>query len=204
MAARLPSLNGLKVFECTARHMSFTRAAQELHVTQTAVSHQIRRLEGELGTRLFHRNRDRLELTEAGQAYLQGVSVAFEQLRFSTGQLLERRGAATLSVATLASFASKWLLPRLGAFRRAHPGIDIRVGASTDLVDFAAGGADVAIRYGSGEWKGVHAERLMDDVIFPVCSPALLSGGAPLARPADLARHTLLQVSGLTAGDWRV
>jgi LysR family glycine cleavage system transcriptional activator len=202
MAGKLPSLNGLKAFECAARHMSFTRAAAELNVTQTAVSHQIRRLEDELGVRLFLRLKERLELTGPGQAYLHGVSLAFAQLRFSTEQLRAGADAPALTLSTLASFASKWLLPRLGAFREAHPGIDIRVGASTDLVDFAAGGADAAIRYGSGDWPGLRCDRLMDDEIFPVCSPALLAGRDPLTQPGGLARHTLLQVGGMTGDDW--
>lgn len=202
MAEKLPSLNGLKVFECAARHMSFTRAANELNVTQTAVSHQVRRLENELGIRLFHRFKERLELTMSGQSYLQGVSLAFDQLRFSTEQLLEGCSNTSLTISTLASFASKWLLPRLGSFRIAHPEIDIRVSASTDFVDFVVGGADTAIRYGHGEWKGLRSDRLMADEIFPVCSPKLLSGSAPLTSLDNLAHHSLLQVSGVTSNDW--
>jgi len=204
MAGKLPSLNGLKVFECAARHMSFTKAASELNVTQTAVSHQVRRLEDELGIRLFHRFKERLELTASGQAYLQGVSLAFDQLRFSTKQLLEGCNNNTLTISTLATFASKWLLPRLGSFRLEHPEIDIRVSASTDLVDFVVGGADTAIRYGSGEWKGLRADWLMADEIFPVCSPKLLMGNHPLTSVDNLAYHTLLQVSGVTSNDWSI
>ncbi|CAB3694738.1 Glycine cleavage system transcriptional activator [Paraburkholderia graminis C4D1M] len=204
LAGKLPSLNGLKVFERVARHMSFTKAAAELNVTQTAVSHQIRRLEDELGIRLFHRFKERLELTASGQVYLQGVSLAFEQLRFSTEQLLEGSNKSTLTISTLATFASKWLLPRLGSFRLKHPDIDIRLSASTDLIHFVAGGADAAIRYGSGEWKGLRVDRLMDDEIFPVCSPKLLTGSHPLTSVDNLAHHTLLQVSGVTSNDWSI
>ncbi|MBC8636232.1 transcriptional regulator GcvA [Caballeronia sp. EK] len=204
MAGKLPSLNGLKVFECAARHMSFTKAASELNVTQTAISHQMRRLEDELGMRLFHRFKERLELTVQGQAYLHGVSLAFDQLRFSTEQLHNGCNNTTLAISTLATFASKWLLPRLGSFRLEHPQIDIRVNASTDLVDFVAGGADTAIRYGIGEWKGLRADRLMTDEIFPVCSPRLLTGNHPLTSLNNLAHHTLLQVSGVTSNDWSI
>lgn len=204
MAAKLPSLNGLKVFECAARHMSFTKAASELNVTQTAVSHQVRRLEDELGIRLFHRFKERLELTASGHAYLQGVSLAFDQLRFSTEQVLEGCNNTTLTISTLATFASKWLLPRLGSFRLAHPEIDIRVSTSTDFVDFVVGGADSAIRYGSGEWKGLRADWLMADEIFPVCSPTLLTGNYPLTSLDNLTHHTLLQVSGVTRNDWSI
>lgn len=182
--------------------MSFTKAAAELNVTQTAISHQVRRLEDELGIRLFHRYKERLELTVSGQSYLQGVSLAFDQLRFSTEQLLEGCNNTTLTISTLASFASKWLLPRLGSFRIAHPEIDIRVSASTDFVDFVVGGADAAIRFGHGEWKGLHSDWLMADDICPVCSPNLLSGSQPLESLDDLAHHTLLQVSGVTSNDW--
>lgn len=204
MSGKLPSLNGLKVFECAARHMSFTKAASELNVTQTAVSHQVRRLEDELGIRLFRRSRERLELTASGQAYLQGVSLAFDQLRFSTEQLLEGCNNTTLTISTLATFASKWLLPRLGSFRLAHPEIDIRVSASTDFVDFVAQGADSAIRYGSGGWKGLRSDWLMADEIFPVCSPKLLTGNHPLTSLDNLTYHTLLQVSGVTSNDWSI
>ncbi len=184
--------------------MSFTKAASELNVTQTAVSHQVRRLEDELGVRLFHRFKERVELTASGQAYLQGVSLAFDQLRFSTEQLLEGCNNNTLTISTLATFASKWLLPRLGSFRLKHPEIDIRVSASTDLVDFVVGGADTAIRYGGGEWKGLRADWLMADEIFPVCSPKLLTGNHPLTSVDNLAYHTLLQVSGVTSNDWSI
>ncbi|WP_053185156.1 transcriptional regulator GcvA [Pseudomonas thivervalensis] len=202
MAARIPSLNGLKAFESAARHMSFTKAAEELNVTQTAISHQIRRLEEELGVRLFLRLKDGLALTSEGQAYFPGVRAAFHELRYCTEMLLESRNNSVLTISTLVSFASKWLLPRLASFQQAFPNIDVRVTASTERVDFRKGGVDAAIRYGVGDWKGVRADWLMADDIFPVCSPRLLQGPTALRTPGDLARHTLLQVSGVTRGDW--
>lgn len=202
MVARLPSLNGLRAFESAARHMSFTQAAQELNVTQTAISHQIRRLEAELGVSLFLRLKDGLTLTEAGQAYLPGIRSAFHELRYSTEQLFAARDNTVLTISTLVSVASKWLLPRLPAFQQTFPDIEVRVSAATDLVDFRHGGIDAAIRYGRGDWKGLRADWLMSDEIFPVCSPALLKGGKALQTPADLANHTMLQVSGMTAADW--
>jgi LysR family glycine cleavage system transcriptional activator len=202
MVARLPSLNGLRAFESAARHMSFTQAAQELNVTQTAISHQIRRLEAELDVSLFLRLKDGLALTEAGQAYLPGIRSAFHELRYSTEQLFATRDNTVLTISTLVSVASKWLLPRLPAFQQTFPDIDVRVSAATDLVDFRQGGIDAAIRYGRGDWKGLRADWLMSDEIFPVCSPALLKGGKALQTPADLANHTMLQVSGMTAADW--
>ncbi|WP_095118619.1 transcriptional regulator GcvA [Pseudomonas sp. Irchel s3f10] len=199
MSVRLPSLNGLRAFETVARHMSFTKAAEELSVTQTAVSHQIRRLEAELGVALFLRLNGGLALSEDGQAYLPGVRAAFQALRFSTEQLLESRDKSVLTISTLVSFASKWLLPRLPSFQQAFPAIDVRISASTERVDFRKDAIDAAIRYGRGDWKGLRADFLMSDEVFPVCSPALAK---TLCAPADLANHTLLQVSGVTAGDW--
>jgi LysR family glycine cleavage system transcriptional activator len=199
MVARLPSLNGLKAFECAARHMSFTKAAEELNVTQTAISHQIRRLEEELGVSLFLRLKDGLALTEDGQAYWPSIRSAFQELRYSTQALLESRHNSVLTINTLVSVASKWLLPRLPSFQQAFPAIDVRISASTELVDFRRGGIDAAIRYGRGDWKGLRADFLMSDEIFPVCSPALAK---TLRTPTDLANQTLLQVSGVTASDW--
>ncbi|KIP97217.1 transcriptional regulator [Pseudomonas fluorescens] len=200
MTSRLPSLNGLRAFETAARHMSFTMAAAELNVTQTAISHQIRRLEAELGVTLFLRLKTGLALSEDGQAYLPGVRSAFHALRHSTQQLLESRGSSVLTISTLVSVASKWLLPRLPAFQQAFPGIDVRISATTDLVDFRRGGIDAAIRYGRGEWKGLRADFLMADKVFTVCSPAVAT---TLHTPQDLASHTLVQVSGVTAKDWQ-
>ncbi|SDS93700.1 transcriptional regulator, LysR family [Pseudomonas granadensis] len=199
MPVRLPSLNGLRAFETVARHMSFTKAAAELNVSQTAVSHQIRRLEAELGSPLFLRRNDGLALSEVGQAYLPGIRSAFQDLRFATEQVLGAGDDNVLTISTLVSVASKWLLPRLPAFHQAFPAIDVRISASTDWVDFRSSGIDAAIRYGHGDWKGLQADFLMSDEIFPVCSPALAQS---LNSPAELANHTLLQVSGVTAGDW--
>jgi LysR family glycine cleavage system transcriptional activator len=182
--------------------MSFTKAAAELHVTQTAISHQIRRLEDELGVTLFLRLKEGLALTEEGQAYLPGIRAAFHELRHATQALLASRQNTVLTINTLVSVASKWLLPRLPSFQQANPDIDVRISASTELVDFRQGGIDAAIRYGRGDWKGLRADFLMSDEIFPVCSPALLSTSKGLNTPADLLDHTLLQVSGMTAGDW--
>src|ERR1700756_1945513 len=196
MTARLPSLNGLRAFEAAARHLSFTQAASELNVTQTAISHQIRRLEEELGLRLFIRKNRALALTPQARDYLPGVRAAFNDLRLATDRLLRKDDDKVLTVSTLASLAAKWLLPRLTAFQEAHPGIDVRITTSTALVDFRGGGVDAAIRYGRGNWPGVRAEWLMADDFFPVCSPALLTGKKPLHCPEDLAQHTLLHTSG--------
>jgi LysR family transcriptional regulator, glycine cleavage system transcriptional activator len=204
MTARLPSLNGLRAFEAAARHLSFTRAASELNVTQTAISHQIRRLEEELGVRLFVRHNRALALTAEARDYLPGVRAAFNDLRLATDRLLRKDDGHTLTISTLASFAAKWLLPRLSAFQEAHPGIDVRVSTSTNLVDFARDHVDAAIRYGRGQWQGVRADWLTADELFPVCSPALLNGEKPLRCPEDLRDHVLLHTSNNDSDDWRL
>ena len=204
MTARLPSLNGLRAFEAAARHLSFTNAAAELNVTQTAISHQIRRLEEELGIRLFVRQNRALALTPEARDYLPGVRAAFNDLRLATDRLLRKDDGHVLTVSTLASLAAKWLLPRLSTFQEAHPGIDVRITTSTALVDFKSGDVDAAIRYGRGDWPGLHADWLMADQLFPVCSPALLTGKRPLRSPEDLRDHVLLHTSNANSDDWRL
>jgi LysR family transcriptional regulator, glycine cleavage system transcriptional activator len=204
MTARLPSLNGLRAFEAAARHLSFTHAAAELNVTQTAISHQIRRLERELGIRLFVRQNRALALTPQAKDYLPGVRAAFNDLRLATDRLLRKDNAHVLTISTLASLAAKWLLPRLSAFQETHPGIDVRITTSTALVDFKSGDVDAAIRYGRGDWPGLHADWLMADQLFPVCSPALLTGKRPLRSPEDLRDHVLLHTSNANSDDWRL
>jgi LysR family glycine cleavage system transcriptional activator len=204
MTARLPSLNGLRAFEAAARHLSFTHAAAELNVTQTAISHQIRRLEEKLGIRLFVRQNRALALTPQARDYLPGVHAAFNDLRLATDRLQRKGDDRVLTISTLASLAAKWLLPRLSAFQEVHPDIDVRITTSTALVDFNGGDVDAAIRYGRGQWPGLRADWLTADQVFPVCSPALLAGERPLRSPEDLAHHTLLHSSGGYDDDWRL
>lgn len=202
MTARLPSLNGLRAFEAAARHLSFTLAASELNVTQTAISHQIRRLEDELGIRLFIRQNRALALTPEARDYLPGVRAAFNDLRLATDRLLRRDDDKVLTVSTIASLAAKWLLPRLTDFQEAHPGIDVRITTSTTLVDFQRDNVDAAIRYGRGQWAGLRADWLMADELFPVCSPSLLRGDEPLRTPGDLKDYVLLHTN--SGDDWRL
>lgn len=194
MGRRLPSLNALKAFEVAARHESFTRAAGELNVTQGAVSHQVKALEEELGLRLFRRERQRLIITEAGKTYLETVRDAFDRIAHGTERLLQRQKSGVLTVSTSPNFAAKWLVHRLGRFAETNPGIDLRIGATAQHVDFAREDVDVAIRHGDGTWPGLHVARLCEEELFPVCSPALLKGRGALRSPADLARHTLLHI----------
>src|SRR6201995_1064236 len=174
MTARLPSLNGLRAFEAAARHLSFTQAAAELNVTQTAISHQIRRLEEELGIRLFIRKNRALALTPKARDYLPGVRAAFNDLRLATDRLLRKDNHHVVTLSPLASLAAKWLLPRLSSFQEAHPGLDVRITTSTALVDFRDGDVDAAITYGRGHWQGLRADWLIAGAFFPVCRPALL------------------------------
>lgn len=204
MSRRLPPLNALVVFEAAARHLSFTRAADSLHVTQAAVSHQIKALEEWLGVPLFHRvgRGQGLALTEAGRTYLPRINAALDDIRGATSAVMDKRRQRILNVATLDSFGLLWLLPRLGRFLRTHPGTDIRiVAADLDADALAMGEVNVDIRYGEGDWTGVHADRFLTESIFPVCSPALPSDDRPLRVPVDLRRHTLLHDVMVT--DWQ-
>ena len=203
MRRALPSLNGLRAFEAAARHLSFTEAANELNVTQAAISHQIRGLEYRLGLKLFIRRNRALLLSEAGQAYLPGIRQAFDLLHEATERLLQKDASGPLTVTTTASFATKWLVPRLAGFQQKHPEIDVRISTSTHLVDFGRDDIDVGIRYGRGHWGGLHAEFLVAEDVFPVCAPSLLKGPKALRKPTDLKNHTLLHVSTFR-DDWQV
>jgi LysR family glycine cleavage system transcriptional activator len=194
MARRLPSLNALKAFEAAARYESFTKAAVELHVTQGAVSHQVKALEGELGLKLFLRERQRLVITEAGRAYLAVLRDAFDRLASGTEHLLQRQETGVLTVTTSPNFAAKWLVHRLGHFAETYPDIDLRISASLHHVDFARVEIDMAIRHGDGHWPGLDVTRLASEQLFPVCSPKLLRGPQALRSPNDLKRHTLLHL----------
>ena len=203
MAERLPPLIAVRYFEAAARHLSFTKAAQELHVTHSAVSHQIKALEEWLGVPLFRRLNRSLMLTEAGQAYARPVRESLEKLGEASRALRSREQTGTLTVSVIPSFAAKFLVPRLGGFRRAHADIDVRISASERLVDFAREDVDVAIRYGRGNWPGLRIDRLVRENIFPVCSPQLLAGPAALRVPADLLQHTLMHDSDWPESMWQ-
>jgi LysR family transcriptional regulator, glycine cleavage system transcriptional activator len=199
----LPSLNGLRAFEAAARHLSFTRAADELNVTQTAISHQIHRLEEQLGKRLFVRKSRALALTRDAADYLPAIRAAFDDLRRATVRLQRPDREGLLTVSTTASLAAKWLVIRVASFQDAHPGIEVRITASPHLVDFQREEVDVAVRYGRGNWPGLRTQWLMAEDVFPVCSPTLLKGPKPLRRPEDLAHHTLLHTT-VGREDWQL
>jgi LysR family glycine cleavage system transcriptional activator len=195
MARQLPPLNALRAFEAAARHLSFTRAAEELHVTQAAISHQVKALEAFLGLPLFRRFNRRLVLSEAGQNYLPALRDSFDQMASATLRLRQDDASGQLKVSTLQSFGAKWLLPRLPRFRDRAPGIDVMVSTSSHMIDFSREDFDVAIRFGRGVYPDLEVVHLMGDVTFPVCAPRLLESGQGLRRPSDLRHHTLLHDS---------
>jgi LysR family transcriptional regulator, glycine cleavage system transcriptional activator len=200
MRPRLPPLNALKAFEAAARHEIFTRAAEELCVTQGAVSHQVKALEAELAVKLFNRERQRLIITEAGKDYLTVVRDALDRIAVGTERLLQRQNAGVLTVSTSPDFAAKWLVHRLGHFADAHPGIDLRVSATLHHVDFAREEVDLAVRHGEGSWPGLDTVRLSAEQLFAVCSPKLISGRRRLNKPADILNFPLLHLD--SRADW--
>jgi LysR family glycine cleavage system transcriptional activator len=203
MAGRLPPLSALRTFEAAARHLSFTRAAEELHVTQAAVSHQIRALEDHLGVRLFRRLNRRLLLTDEGQLLVPSVRRAFDELVAGVERVRAHGSGGSLSISTTPSIAASWLAGRLGRFQALHPAFEIRLMATPRLVDFAREGIDCGIRYGFGDWPGLQAVRLFEASLLPFCSPSLLDGPHPLRGPADLVYHTLLHTLD-AMDDWRL
>ncbi|WMN59451.1 transcriptional regulator GcvA [Pseudoalteromonas xiamenensis] len=192
MSRRLPPLNALKAFEAAARQLSFTKAAEELYVTQAAVSHQIKTLEEHLGLKLFLRKNRSLLLTEEGQAYFLDIKEIFSQLIDATDKLLARGAKGSLTVSLTPSFAIQWLVPRLSLFHEAHPEIDVRIKAQDHDENSLTDDVDVAIYYGRGHWSGVQTHKLHTEYLVPLCSPMLLTGPRPLNQPSDLALHTLL------------
>jgi LysR family glycine cleavage system transcriptional activator len=195
MHRRLPPLNALKAFEAAARHLSFTRAADELFVTQAAVSHQIKALEEFLSLKLFIRRNRTLLLTEEGQAYFLELKDIFKNLQDATERLLARGSKGAITVATPPSFASQWLVPRISKFSLAYPDIDVRLKAVDFDEGFLADDIDVAIYYGRGRWSGIQAEKLHTEFLTPLCSPSLFQGSKPLNSLADLKHHVLLHDS---------
>lgn len=200
---RLPSLNALRAFVSAGRRLNLKRAADELHVTPSALSHQIRALEGELGVALFKRTGKGLELSDAGRLILPGIGAAFDSMRETIAQLRPANSSNVLNVSMLSTFAMRWFIPRLHRFQQLHDDIEVRISTSIELVDFTRADMDCAIRSGRGFWPGTHALRLFDERFTPVCHPGLPQGNAPLATPADLAFHTLLH-SRLRPDDWLV
>jgi len=217
MAERLPPLNALKAFEAAARHASFRKAANELNVSPAAISHQIKNLEAYLGVQLFHRERRTIRLSDAGQAALPLLRDGFGRLAEAVQLMREEDDRPrALRISAPPSLAAKWLLPRLSGYAALNPGLDIRLSATAALIDdgpapapandgFHEADADLAIRFGEGDWPGCRVDKLMDVSALPLCSPRLLEGRRALRRPDDLRHHTLLHDDTDYAGrpEWR-
>ena len=193
---RLPPLNALKAFEVAGRHMSFSRAAEELHVTPAAISHQIKALETDLGVKLFRRLNRSLQLTEAGQACLPGLRSAFETMASAVGRVRDKEDWNILTISAPPAFGARWLVPRIVDFRTANPQIQVRIDPAIRSMDPVRDSVDVAIEFSQGHYSGRSvqrsAQRLFGQDVFPVCSPELLDGKNPLTTPDDLRGHTLI------------
>jgi DNA-binding transcriptional LysR family regulator len=190
----LPALDLLVGFESAARHLSFTKAGEELFLTQSAVSRQIKELEEQLGVELFQRRHRALSLTEPGKQFYASAAQVLSTMRSATDRLRAQAGKKALSVTTTHAFAALWLIPRLAGFTDTHPGVDVRISADTRVQDLERDGLDVAIRHGPAALAGSNAVRLMGERVFPVCSPRLMNDKSkPLREPKDLRHHTLLQ-----------
>ncbi|MEC5215318.1 LysR family glycine cleavage system transcriptional activator [Actimicrobium sp. GrIS 1.19] len=189
---RLPNLTALRAFEAAARHQNFSRAADEIHVTHGAISHQVRALEAELGVQLFTRAGKRIALTEHGQQFAIALRRSLLDIAIATDVVKAATGHRRLTISSLSSFAARWLSPRLGNFIEQFPDIEVRLQSSTYLTDFAREDVDVAIRFGQGNYPGLAEEWVMDDYYYPVASPHFNGGKLP-ATPQDLVRSALLR-----------
>jgi LysR family glycine cleavage system transcriptional activator len=205
--ARLPPLTALRAFVATARHLSFTRAADELHVTSAAVGQQIRLLEDHLGQPLFTRYRGELQLTDAGRELMPGLTEAFDGVVQSLARLVDSDEKAPIRVSVAPSFASKWLIPRLDALRRAVPGLEVLVDSSADLADPGKDDVDCVVRYGLGTYAGLVTDRLFGEAVLPVCSPAFALQHGLYGRPEAAAGVPLLHEAGVefdaSCPDWK-
>jgi len=199
---RLPPLNSLRAFDVAARHRNFSRAAVELRVTQGAVSRHVAKLEAALGSRLFRRRGRQLELTAEGAQLHVFVREAFERINEGVDLFARRPVASILKIKVPPTLGIRWFIPRLVHFHALHPEVDVQITTSHQPVDFDQEDVDVAIHWGSGEWKGLSADFLIDEELTPVCSPDILFD-RPLREPADLSRHVLLHAMHRT-NDWRI
>jgi LysR family glycine cleavage system transcriptional activator len=192
MSDRLPPLSSLRAFEAVARRLSFSRAAEDLHVTPGAVSQQIRFLEQHLGETLFERTRRSVTLTETGMKILPDIQSGLDTLSRALSSKAASYSAKGLTISVAPSFAAKWLLPRLADFSDQHPDIDLRISATVALADFKRDKVDLAIRLGRGNYGDLHSELLFGESLAPLCSPAVLAAKGRLRQPDDLRKHRLL------------
>ena len=195
---QLPPLNALRAFGAVGRHLSFAKAAEELHVTPAAVSQQIKNLEAHLGQRLFSRNGRHTELTEAGRQLLPGIEDGFRELEGAVQACRKQQHGDYISCSTVGGFASRWLVPRLPRWMAASPDIDIRISTSRELVGLEPQGIDLAVRLTNGEVPGFHTEFLLREQVVPLCSPRLLDADPPLKEPGDLRHYQLIHFTPAT------
>lgn len=201
MKKRLPPLNWLRSFEAAARHLSFTHAATELNLTQAAISQQVKGLETQLGSTLFKRLPRGLELTDAGAAYLPAVHESVDRLRVATEEIFGQGRSDLFTIKVNMVFFMTWLAPRMSRFRALHPNINLRITSNIWVDDKERfGDSDLEIRYGTGKWETLQADRLTWDELFPVCSPSYLEAHGSSLEPKDLPNHTLLHVIGYEEG----
>jgi LysR family transcriptional regulator, glycine cleavage system transcriptional activator len=199
--ARLPPLETLRVFEVACRHGSYSDAARELHVTHSAVSQRMRQLEEELGLTLFERQGNRMVLTASGLRLQAGIQHAFSELNATFGSIQTRRSEAEITVSLLPVMAARWLVPRLPRFKARFPHINLHVKTSQSLANFKSDGVDIAVRFGTGDWKGLRAIKLLNEEFFPVCSPSLSNGRLP-KDPASMLSEPLLVDRNLSWRAW--
>jgi len=205
----IPGTRALRTLAAAGRHLNFTRAADELGLTPAAVSYQIKEIEDQLGVVLFVRSSRAIRLTEAGVVLCDAAVEAIDLMgRAVTRAHKMTRGAALLKVTADAQFAAKWLMRRVDGFRKLHPDMELRFDISYQIRDFEHDDIDVAIRFGTGKYPGLAADRLFDNVVVPVCSPRLLASGRLLSEPRDLLHHTLVHIEwsrqGVTWPNWRM
>ncbi len=197
-----PPLNPLHVFEVASRVMSFTKAAAELNVTQSAVSRQISTLEGAINVKLFKRGREGISLTESGEAYRKEIGPAFSRILWATNEIREHRLSDPLRLRVYSSFAARWLIPKLPAFKELHPNIDFRMNTAVQPVDFSRDSVDMAIQFGNGQWPDVSCKKIMGDDIQPVCSPKLYEAVGGIDTVEDLKKVQLISAR-LRSKDWK-
>lgn len=208
MLRHIPGLQSLKAFDAAARHLSFTKAAQDLHVTPAAISHQIKEMEEQMGAALFTRTSRTMRLTRAGTILRAAVAQSLDGLTQALSRIRQLENSSQLRVSASPSIAAKWLVPRLDRFLARMPGADVRLDVANGDVDFERDGVDVAVRFGENSFPGRRVDRLFADVIFPICSPALLARGRPIREPRDLLQYTLIhldwEAQGAVWPNWRM
>lgn len=192
---RLPPLNTLRSFEAAARKGSFADAAQELSVTASAISHQIKNLESYLGVELFKRMKRKAQLTSAGEKYLFTIKQALIQIAQATEELKDSSETHTITISMTPHFLTRWMMPRLGQFQALYPDIELQINASMGLIDFDKSSTDMAIYFGTGDWPDVQVHFLKDIYLVPICSPDIVTAEKPLSGPKDLRFHSLIHVS---------